>query len=249
MHLDPFQKFQMIVKKLFSTFLLLCISISSFAFTVPDHPQGYVHDAAKVLSDSIREDLNQKLFQYDQKTSTQVVVALFPSLEGESLEDLTLQLTEKWKIGTKEHDNGVLLSVFFQEKKIRIDTGYGVEGMLTDLKSDQIIRTVMVPEFRKGDVDASIQKGVEAILGTLEGTFKPPTNKPAPVWMRIFLIPIFFLAIFLSTIFGRSQRTYSRRGRAGGIFVSGGGFSGGGFGGGFSGGGGGFGGGGASGSW
>lgn len=221
----------------------------SFAFTIPDRPQGYVHDAAHILSPSARDNLNQKLFEYDQKTSTQVVVALFPSLEGEALEDLTLRLAETWKIGMKGHDNGVLLSVFFQERKLRIDTGYGVESLLTDLRSDQIIRSVIAPEFRNGDMQTGIQKGVEAILETLQGTFEPPSETSAPTWFKIFLIPFFFLVIFLSAIFGRAQRTYSRYGRRGHIFVSGGGFGGGGFGGGFSGGGGGFGGGGSSGTW
>jgi uncharacterized protein len=129
---------------------LFCLGLffapSAQALDIPAKPQGYVHDAAGVLSPAAQSKLNAALFQFEQATSNQIVVAVFPSLENEALEDFSIRLTETWKPGQRGKDNGVILLIFKQERLIRIEVGYGLEGALTDAESGLIIQQVIAPE-------------------------------------------------------------------------------------------------------
>jgi uncharacterized protein len=136
--------------------LAVCTAQPAPAFTVPEKPSGYVNDAAGLLSPGTESRLEAILRQFDETTSNQVVVATFPSLDGGSLEDLSIQIAEKWKAGTAKKDNGVLLLVFKEERAVRIEVGYGLEGALPDALCAQIIRNVIVPNFRAGDFDGGI---------------------------------------------------------------------------------------------
>ena len=146
---------------------LALISCKAFALQIPPKPAGYVHDQAGLLSLPVRLQLEQLLEQHDRQTSNQVVVATFPSLENESLEDFSIRLAQAWKPGTAARDNGVILLIFKNERQMRIEVGYGLEGVLTDAVSGQIIRNVIRPAFRSGDYDGGITAGVAAILKTI----------------------------------------------------------------------------------
>jgi uncharacterized protein len=234
----------------FFAFVFLLALPVLFALKVPPRADGYVTDRAGLLSSSARADLETALRAFEDKTSNQVVVATFPSLEGDSLEDFSMRLAEAWKAGRKNRDNGVIFLIFKNDRKMRIEVGYGLEGVLPDALAGQIISQVVVPYFRTGDYSGGILAGSDAIMKATQGEFKGVTKKNKPdVAARLIVL---FGVFFLFHLFARanSNRIGGRRG-GGGFFVPmGGGFrSGGGGFGGFSGGGGGFGGGGASGGW
>lgn len=222
---------------------------------------GRVVDEAAMIAADTKRRIEDKLAAFEQRTGDQVVVLTVDSLDGEPIEDYSVRVAQTWKLGQKGKDNGVLLVVAKQDRKIRIDVGYGLEPTLTDLETGRII-DLMRPDFQKGDFSAGIEHGSEAILTALDGGEVPappagqPEGKGLPVDFLTFGIAI---AVFLIlNVLANRSRSSRWRGGGGGWWggFGGGGFGGGGFsggggggGGGFSGGGGSFGGGGASGSW
>ena len=245
---------------------LICCPVYSFALDYPPLKQR-VNDYAGILSAQEKEELESMLSRHETDTSNQIVVAIFPSLEQESLEDFVNRLFERWGIGQKVNNNGVLLAIFLKERKVRIEVGYGLEGRLTDALSSRIIRDEIAPEFRAGRYASGIRAGLQAIQKVIAGEYKPVVRPQEPG--NQFLSPgtIFILVmVFLYIIYRiRNQAMYlpgdsytQRRRRRrdddwfifpGGGWGSGGGGWGSGGGGGFGGGGGMSGGGGASGSW
>ena len=241
------------VTRLFSFLLGFCfLSLPLLsAIDVPKRADGYVNDRAGLLSAPVRASLETSLRAFEEKTSNQVVVATFPSLEGNSLEDFSIRLATAWKAGQKKRDNGVIFLIFKNDRKIRIEVGYGLEGVLTDALSGEIIRGVVAPYFRTGDYEGGVVAGTDAIMKATVGEFKgvPRSSESGRAGRFLAL----FGVIFLFHIFAQANsNSVGRRRGPGGFFIPmGGGFrsgGGGGFGG-FSGGGGGFGGGGASGGW
>jgi len=238
-----------------------CLVFAALQVQAADKPvpflSGRVVDEAGMIPADARQRIEQKLAAFEKGTGAQVAVLTVASLDGDPIEDYSLRVVETWKLGKKEKDNGVLLLVAEQDRKMRIEVGYGLEGELTDIKTGRIVDNVIRPDFQKGDFAGGIEHGVDAILGALGGGEvpaeppAPPAAKGGPDGMIFIIFIVVFLFIFL-----RSRGGGGRRGPwGGGGFLGGGGFgggrSGGGFGGGggFSGGGGSFGGGGASGSW
>lgn len=225
--------------------------------------RGRVNDLAGMLPPDRASRLEQKLAEFERETGHQIAVLTIPSLEGDSLEDFSIRVAETWKIGQKGFDNGVILLVVRDDRKLRIEVGYGLEGVLPDAIASRIIREVIVPHFRANDYPGGIEAGVEAILKVTRGEQlpeRPSQNQPTPRGNTLFLLTfllLFFVLAFFSTM-GQSSDRRLRNRRSGRRYPSpywgpgfGGGGSGGGGsgGGGFSGGGGGFGGGGASGRW
>ena len=129
-------------------------------------------DLAHVLPVGVAASLTRELEAHETKTSNQVAVLILPSLEGDPLEEFSHRVATTWKLGQKGTENGVLLLIALRERKVRIEVGYGLEGTLTDLRSAHIIRNEIVPRFRAGDLPGGIAGGVQAILGTIEGTYK-----------------------------------------------------------------------------
>ena len=148
--------------------------VSLFALDVPKRPEGYVSDYAKLLSDSTRGRLEQALRDFEDKTGNQVLVATFPRLEGEVLENYSIRLAQAWKPGRKGKDNGVILVIFKEDRKVRIEVGYGLEGVLTDALCKLIIENEIVPRFRAGDYDGGIERAVTAILSATQGEYSAP---------------------------------------------------------------------------
>jgi uncharacterized protein len=231
---------------------------------VPPSPAAHFNDYAGVVPADTARRLDDKLREFEQQTSTQVVVAIFPELPSPSLEDFTIRTAEAWKAGNKAYDNGAVLFVFVKDRKLRIETGYGLEGALPDALARRILDDTVVPRLREGDWAGGLEAGIDAILAATRGEYKPPPERrrgtpAAALVIVIVFVLLFFLLVALGQ--GSSGQTYSgggarRRGRTwGGAPWGGGGWSGGGGGGGwsggggFSGGGGSFGGGGASSSW
>ena len=240
------------------------------AFAEPTFPAltGRVVDDANLLSTSDKAQLTSDLKALEDKSSDQVVVVTVPSLQGYTIEDYGYQLGRHWGIGTKELNNGVLLIVAPNERKVRIEVGRGLEPLVTDAISNIIISTSILPQFRSGNFPAGIKDGVHDIVLALTGDAaeleqrakaRQDADQPAIDWLMGIFWTIIILW-FVYSMYRASQPGAVGRSRGGPIIMPGpgwdGGSSGGGWssgdgggGGGFSGGGGDFGGGGSSGSW
>lgn len=143
-----------------------------FALDVP-YLSGRVNDYAGILTNNKIQELEKKLKDHETATSNQVVVLTMRSLEGENLEEFSLKVAETWKLGQKDKDNGVLLLIAKNDRKLRIEVGYGLEGVLTDALCAQIIRNEITPEFKSGNFDTGVEKGVDSILNAIKGEYKP----------------------------------------------------------------------------
>jgi uncharacterized protein len=155
----------------FFVFLTLVFCPAVFALDVPEKPASYVNDRAGMMSPAAREALESKLAQFDKETSNQLVVATFESLEGGSLEDFSIRLAEKWRPGTAKKDNGVILLVFKQDREVRIEVGYGLEGAMPDALAKRIISNEIVPSFKAGDFDGGILNAAGAIMKATRGEY------------------------------------------------------------------------------
>jgi uncharacterized protein len=253
-------------------FVALSITQNVFAqFDIPPIPkeQTSVYDYVGLLSGSEKSNLKQKLIRYSDTTSTQIVVAIISTTKGENIGLLAPKWAQQWGIGQAKEDNGVFVLLARDDRQIWISPGYGVEDKLTAGIVGELTRNIIIPEFKKGDYYAGLDKGTDAIFEILKGTYKgtrqnsKPNGFPPKLGVILFIIFIFILiSIIKNRRGGGGNRGYRRRGFSlmdaiilsrmgrggfGGGHSSGGGFGGGGFGGGF--GGGGFSGGGAGGSW
>ena len=248
--------------------LLLALGAALLALEVPEPPNRWYTDRANLLSPEAADALNRKLAEFEQQSGAQFIIYVFPSLEGESMEDFTIRSVEKWKVGQKKYDNGVVLFVFVQDRKVRIEVGYGLEGSLTDAFSSRVIREFITPYFRQNDYAGGLNAAADAIIKKVRTGEEPvPPLQPAgerresgdvnPIVVLFILFIVFFVILPMlsrrrSGCGGCVFPMFFPGGGSGITFGGGGGgFSSGGFGGGggFSGGGGGFGGGGASGGW
>jgi uncharacterized protein len=244
--------------------LLLAVTAGPLfsAQSLPPAPTRYFTDYTGTVKPATAEALNAKLEQFEKDRSSQVVVAMFARMPpNAALEDYANRLFRAWKIGQERKNNGVLLLVFKEDRKLRIEVGYGLEGVLPDALANQIIAREIAPNFKQGNYDAGLAAGVDAILLASRGEYKGTGRTVARRRSNgsPFVVPLFFIVvfgIFAMSMLRRAKRgtVYHRRRRniwAPPIWTGGwgGGGGGGGFSGGFSGGGGSSGGGGASGSW
>jgi uncharacterized protein len=265
-------QFSVFSKSLAILLFLVSQNIFSQGYEIPEKPkfQTSVYDftTPKLLTDSQKTSLENKLVRYSDSTSTQIVVAIIASTEGENINYLAANWGEKWGIGQAKEDNGILFLLAKDDRKITIQVGKGVEYLVTDFLSKRIIERVIIPEFKKGDYYSGLDKGSDYIFKTLNGEFEGSRKEESKgsnfsTIIFIIIIVVFFLLVSRgnkNNKGGRNNRTgslsstvfdailLSSLGRSGGGFSgSSGGGSSGGFGGGF--GGGSFGGGGASGGW
>jgi len=246
----------------------LVLTLTSPALAEPSFPPltGRVVDAANIIPPDVEARLTQKLEALDTQSHRQVVVATLPSLQGYEISDYGYQLGRAWGIGSKEKNDGALLIVAPSERKVRIEVGYGLEGVLTDGLSSLIIQQQILPRFKAGDMPGGIEAGTDAIISQLklpedEARQIAAQARPQQAESDGGPIPVFFVLLFIFIFFvlpllrARRGLRYASRGgpvvlwpgTSGGWSSGGGGWSSGG--GGFSGGGGSFGGGGSSGSW
>jgi len=225
---------------------------------LPEAPARFLYDEPGVLSKEERAVIEDSLMAFDRQ-GIEVGVAIFSTIHDDPIEDVSLALAEKWKPGRKGKDNGALIVVALEEHAMRIEVGYGLEGVLPDALAGRIVQNDMAPAFRQGRFGDGIMKALSNIARAARGEAIPePEHTQLPPWVPLILILL--LIIFISFVKRASRRAWSSgRGGRGGFFPGmwwggmggGGGGGGGGWGGGGGGsfGGGSFGGGGASGGW
>lgn len=243
-----------------SLFLLISFIFTTdiYAFSIPERPLDYVTDLADLISNDKEQALNMLLKNLELKTSAQIFIVTLKSLEGNSIESVSISIAEKWKPGQKGKDNGVLITIAFKERAYRIEVGYGLEGILPDSLVGSIGRKLLVPYFKEGNYAQGLietskeialiiaqSQGVE--LNELRGHERQTDFKKAKKSMSLsdYLLLGLFVIVFIYLLINHPDLllllllSSSSRGR--GSWSSGGGFGGGG--------GGTFGGGGASGRW
>lgn len=247
------------------------LGASIFAADAPPKPARYFNDYAGMVSAQAATGLNRALEDFEKQTSSQILVAIYPKLpENSALEDFTIRAAEAWKPGQEDKDNGAILFIFRDDRKMRIEVGYGLEGAVPDSVAARIINNEITPRFRAQDFEGGITAGVTALMQAARGEYQGTGNTVASrgrakknrgVSLIVLVFIVFMLALSgfhrSGTVYHRRRRNYwggwgAGLGGWGGGWKGGGGSwggGGGGWGGGFSGGGGGFGGGGASGGW
>jgi uncharacterized protein len=159
--------------------------------------QTRVTDLAGILTTEEAAGLEAKLKDLETSDSTQVAVLIIPSLEGESLEDFSVRTATAWGLGQKGRDNGALLLVALKERKVRIETGYGLEPTLTDAKSHTIIQNEIIPQFRQGNYGAGVDAGITAIIQVVRGAYEPTPVKSNPSSDRSGRSTLNFLIVLL----------------------------------------------------
>lgn len=258
------------MKKFFSIFILLLVSVVSFSQDnfdpenlLKQKPSQLVNDLTGTLTADQLQALEHKLRAFDDSTSTQIAVVIIPSLNGRDIADFNIELGRAWGVGGKENNNGIVLLIAKNDRKLNIATGYGLEGALPDLTAKQIIDDIIRPNFKGEDYYRGIEEGTDAIIRAVKGEYSAPKSygkkRSSGSGKFIFIIILIVLFLLFSGGKGGGGSFMSRRGAMPFILGSmlGGGGRGGGWGGGGGGssggfggfGGGSFGGGGASGSW
>ncbi len=260
-----------IISKSYFTILIavLFVQLAFSQYDIPDKPklQTSVYDYYNLLSDSQKNSLENKLIRYSDSTSTQIVLTIIDNTKGENINFLGANWAHEWGIGQEKEDNGILVLLAKDDRKITIQTGTGIEHLLTDALSKRIIEKVIIPEFRNDNYYAGLDKGTDAVFQVLMGAYQNNQEKESGFPFLFIVLLILFIVLI---VFSKKNKGSNNRGKGGGSLTgsileaiilskmgrggfggsSGGGFggsSGGGFSGGF--GGGSFGGGGASGSW
>ncbi|MDO9043276.1 MAG: TPM domain-containing protein [Desulfocapsaceae bacterium] len=159
--------------------------------------KGRINDYAGILAPATARQLEDVLQKFEATDSTQIVLLTVPSLEGTSLEDFSLRVVEAWKLGQKKLDNGALLLIAKNDRKLRIEVGYGLEGKLTDLVSGRIIRDIITPRFKEGNFDQGVIDGIAAIMAVAKGEFTAASTQSRhnsgvdPGAIIIFLLILF----------------------------------------------------------
>lgn len=238
--------------------LLLLSACTVFSTQIPSRPQGPVADYASILDAQTEAELTRISQSLWQQAQFALVIATVPSIGEESIDEYCSMLYEKWKIGSKDKDEGALIFLSLEQRKIRIEVGYGAEGYLNDSKTGRLLDNYGIPHFKNGDYSRGMLSLAVALAKTVESEKGISLSTPVASYHSInqeqtiqlspfqVILALIVLAILLSTRFGRSllfwmivsgmSNSGRRRGGFGGGFGSGGGF--GGFGGGMSGGGG-----------
>lgn len=197
-------------KIFFLIFFLLVFPTHLFAYVSPGKPTGLVNDFAKVLTADERDTLAQTLVGFGQSTGNAIVIATLPDLGGDSIENVAEKLFQEWGIGDGKKDNGLLIVVARDDHRVRIEVGYGLEPIVTDALSSQVINQVMIPAFREGKYFEGLSGGVDALTHVIsqDPEYVVPGESGASKdgkWSGNLFGFIIFGIIWLGSIFARSK--------------------------------------------
>jgi len=185
--------------------LLLFAAQTAFALTIAP-PAGHVNDRAGILDAATVQHLESVLTDFEKSDSTQIAVLTVPNLGGQPLEEFSLAVAEQWGLGQKGKDNGALLLIARDERRIRIEVGYGLEGRLTDLTAGQIIRNIITPAFRQNDFNLGVTRGVAAMISAVKGEYHADSSRATgETDYTGILIFLFFGPLMMRQIFGHNK--------------------------------------------
>ena len=194
--------------KRYIAILVFFLGVNSlYAVSFP-RPNGYVMDEAHILSQDTVSQLNSTLASFTASTSNEIAVVTVPSLEDLTIEEYAVKLFESWGVGDKEKDNGVLLLVAPNEREVRIEVGYGLEGAIPDITASDIIDNLITPSFKSEDYDTGVKNGVQALMDASAGEYHADGSKNTKGLgnaLEGILIIGFFGIQFLAAILGRSK--------------------------------------------
>jgi len=185
------------VRLIFILALLVLMPLSLQALDVPQL-SGRINDYAHLLSPGTVQQLEQKLAAFERDQSTQIAVLTVPSLQGDDIDQFSIHVAERWKLGQKGRDNGVLLVIAQAEHKVRIEVGMGLQGVLPDITAGRIIRDVMRPYLKTGDFDHGVTAGIDAVISATKGEFKAlpeGSGKTAPKRTSSFPVLLLLVAV------------------------------------------------------
>ena len=181
--------------------LALLLFAFSFCFALNFNEQ--INDEAHIFSQNERDELLNLVQNFEQNSTTQIAIVTLNSLESRSIEELSLEIARGYKLGQKEDNNGVLLVVAPNEKKVRIEVGYGLEGVLTDAVASEIINSVMIPKFKNGKMSEGVKEGVLAIIKVASGEEFSSKSGLSDLPFGVFAFFAGMLSCFVSVIFGK----------------------------------------------
>lgn len=188
--------------------LVLLIPVGVLAYYNPGSPTGFVSDFADILTPDQEQSINTKLEEFEKATSNEIAVVTIESLEGDTIEGFAVDLFQDWGIGKAEKDNGVLLLVSEQDRKMRIEVGYGLEGDLTDAESYWIINDVLTPNFKQGDYFTGIDQGVDRMIEATQTELVQPTEEVPEIAEILFYI-VLAIVVILVKIWLRSKGVHT----------------------------------------
>ena len=181
----------------------LALLLFAFCFCFALNFNEQINDEAHVFSQNERDELLNLVQNFEQNSTTQIAIVTLNSLENRSIEELSLEIARGYKLGQKESDNGVLLLVAPNEKKVRIEVGYGLEGVLTDAVASEIINSVMIPEFKNGKMSEGVKEGILAIIKVASGEEFSSKSGLSDLPFGVFAFFAGMLSCFASVIFGK----------------------------------------------
>mgnify|MGYP001595578652 CR=1 FL=1 len=188
--------------------LLFLFALPALAYYNPGQPAGLVNDYTGTLTAEQKQALENKLSQFEKETSNEISVVLIPSLQDDTIENFAVKLFEDWQIGKKGKDNGVLVLVAKEDREMRLEVGYGLEGALTDAQSNWIINQLMKPAFRNNDFYGGLDQAADKIMAATRGEYIPSDSKKPNdqgfnpldlMWIGVFIF------VWLASILGRSK--------------------------------------------
>ncbi|MDD4290101.1 MAG: TPM domain-containing protein [Patescibacteria group bacterium] len=199
------------IKTLKIIFVFLCITVllisnKTYAYKNPGTPTGFINDYTNTLTANQKQSLEQKLSDFEKQTTNEISVVIIKNLDGDTIENFSLKLFEDWKIGKKGDDNGILILISIEDRKMRIETGYGMEEYLTDAQSFWIIDKTMKPEFRNNNYYNGIDKAVDQIISATQGMALPSHKTQEKTSPKITENTVFFFItvfVFLLNVFAK----------------------------------------------
>lgn len=193
------------MKLLVALIFLLLVPVGGLAAQIPEL-RSAVNDYAGMLSATAAAEIEKALQEFEKSDSTQIVVLTVPDLQGESIEEFSIQVAEAWRIGQTGKDNGVIVLISRGERKVRIEVGRGLEGTLTDLRAARIIRNVMAPRFRSGDFDGGVAAGTAAIMSAVRGEFSAADDGGARKGTERPIVALFLVLLVVCVFVGAMSR-------------------------------------------
>ena len=182
---------------------IISLLLFAFCFCFALNFNEQINDEARIFSQNERDELLNLVQNFEQNSTTQIAIVTLNSLENKSIEELSLEIARGYKLGQKEDSNGVLLVVAPNEKKVRIEVGYGLEGVLTDAVASEIINSVMIPEFKNGKMSEGVKDSVLAIIKVASGEEFSSKSGLNDLPFGVFAFFAGVLSCFASVVFGK----------------------------------------------